>query len=126
MFSLFYLLTVTDYLDVWDKPVIAVCNTSPTLVAAFELLVALCAGCIENLQYVANALTELYYSGKQSMNSKVNSDSQRRALKENNLIIFYFNFPWCEMSQIFIHFCIQEMKCLYWNGNTLLQLDHDL
>ena len=42
---------------------IAVCNTSPTLVAAFELLVALCAGCIENLQYVANALTELYYSG---------------------------------------------------------------
>lgn len=51
------------FLDVWNKPVIAVCNTSPTLVAAFELLVSLCTGCIENLQYVANALTELYYSG---------------------------------------------------------------
>lgn len=59
MFTVFY----GDCLDVWDKPVIAVCNTSPTLVAAFELLVSLCAGCIENLQYVANALTELYYSG---------------------------------------------------------------
>ena len=52
-----------NYLDVWDKPVIAVCNTSPTLVAAFELLVSLCAGCIENLQYVTNILTELYYPG---------------------------------------------------------------
>ncbi|XP_046853983.1 probable ubiquitin carboxyl-terminal hydrolase FAF-X [Xenia sp. Carnegie-2017] len=51
--------------DVWNKPVIAVCNTSPTLVAAFELLVSLCTGCIENLQYVANALTELYYSGNE-------------------------------------------------------------
>ena len=86
---------VTGYLDVWDKPVIAVCNTSPTLVAAFELLVALCAGCIENLQYVANALTELYYSGTKYDSNKYEQCTPLRSIERK--LSHYF--PCSEMSQ---------------------------
>ena len=50
--------------DVWNKRVTAICNTPPTLVAAFDLLVALCRGCVQNLRVLADTLTDFYYSGK--------------------------------------------------------------
>jgi ubiquitin carboxyl-terminal hydrolase 9/24 len=49
---------------------IPVCSTSPTLVAAFDLLVALCTGCVQNLQCLAEMLTEMYYSGRGTFHSK--------------------------------------------------------
>lgn len=50
--------------DVWNKRVTAICSTSPTLVAAFDLLVALCRGCVQNLKVLADILTDFYYSGE--------------------------------------------------------------
>ncbi|XP_071949723.1 ubiquitin carboxyl-terminal hydrolase 9X-like isoform X2 [Antedon mediterranea] len=44
-------------------PVIPVCNSPPTTIAAFDLLVALCVGCIPNLKMVCDMLTNMYYSG---------------------------------------------------------------
>lgn len=49
--------------EVWNKRVTAICSTPPTLVAAFDLLVALCRGCVQNLQVLADILTDFYYSG---------------------------------------------------------------
>lgn len=50
--------------DVWNKRVTAICSTQTTMVAAFDLLVALCRGCVQNLKVLADILTDFYYSGK--------------------------------------------------------------
>lgn len=44
--------------------VVPVCNTGSTLMAAFELLVALCTGCVPNLRLTAEMLTDMFYSDK--------------------------------------------------------------
>lgn len=43
---------------------IPVCSTQPTVIAAYELLVTLCTGCVPNLKLLAEMLTNMYYSGK--------------------------------------------------------------
>ena len=40
-----------------------ICSTPQTLVASFDLLVALCRGCVQNLKVLADILTDFYYSG---------------------------------------------------------------
>lgn len=40
-----------------------ICSSPSTLLAAFEVIVALCTGCVQNLKYVADTLTEMFYSG---------------------------------------------------------------
>ena len=41
------------------------CHTPGTTVAALDLLVALCSGCVLNLRLLADMLTEMYYLGTQ-------------------------------------------------------------
>ncbi|XP_047471205.1 probable ubiquitin carboxyl-terminal hydrolase FAF-X isoform X2 [Penaeus chinensis] len=41
---------------------IPVCSTQPTVIAAYELLVTLCTGCVPNLKLLAEMLTNMYYS----------------------------------------------------------------
>ena len=41
-----------------------VCNTAPTLIAAFDLLVGLSTDCVQNLNVVAQMLIEMFYSDK--------------------------------------------------------------
>ena len=43
---------------------IPVCSTPLTVIAAFDLLVALCAGCVPNLKLLSEMVQEMYYSGK--------------------------------------------------------------
>ncbi|KAG1670256.1 putative ubiquitin carboxyl-terminal hydrolase FAF-X [Nymphon striatum] len=43
---------------------IPVCSSAVTTNAAFDLLVALCTGCVPNLQLVTSMLTDMYYSEK--------------------------------------------------------------
>ena len=43
---------------------IPVCSTSVTQIAAYDLLVALCTGCVHNLRLAAQMLTDMYYAGK--------------------------------------------------------------
>ena len=38
-----------------------ICSTANTLQAAFDALVALCTGCVENLRYVTETLSEMFY-----------------------------------------------------------------
>ena len=45
-------------------PVTSVCSSGPTIMAAFDLLVGLCTGCVTNLKLVAHTLTEMFYSDK--------------------------------------------------------------
>lgn len=40
-----------------------VCKTSCTTNAAFDLLVALCMGCVPNMKLLVHMLTEMFYSG---------------------------------------------------------------
>ena len=40
-----------------------ICSTPQTLVAAFDLLVSLCRGCVQNLVVLADILADFYYSG---------------------------------------------------------------
>lgn len=40
------------------------CSTSHTVVAAYDVLVALCVDCVQNLQYLANMIIDMYYTGK--------------------------------------------------------------
>jgi ubiquitin carboxyl-terminal hydrolase 9/24 len=40
-----------------------VCQSSATVTAAFELLVALCVGCVPNMKLLVNMLTDMFYSG---------------------------------------------------------------
>lgn len=39
-----------------------ICNTSKTLVAAYDCLVALCTGCSRNLKYASDILIEMFYN----------------------------------------------------------------
>ncbi|XP_066928951.1 ubiquitin carboxyl-terminal hydrolase 9X-like [Clytia hemisphaerica] len=48
--------------DVLKKHVNPICTTSPTVVAALDLMVALSVNCIQNLRYLAKELINLYYS----------------------------------------------------------------
>ncbi|XP_064639618.1 probable ubiquitin carboxyl-terminal hydrolase FAF-X isoform X3 [Lineus longissimus] len=48
--------------DLPDDQAIPVCSTSPTIIAAFELLVALCSGCVQNLRCLSDMIMEMYYS----------------------------------------------------------------
>lgn len=41
-----------------------VCTTGHTIMAAFDLLVELCTGCVPNLRKVAEMLTEMFHSDK--------------------------------------------------------------
>lgn len=42
---------------------VPVCSTPQTMVAAYDLLVALCTNCVQNLKVVADMLLQMYYSG---------------------------------------------------------------
>ncbi|XP_059175144.1 probable ubiquitin carboxyl-terminal hydrolase FAF-X isoform X4 [Physella acuta] len=44
---------------------VPVCSSPHTVVAAYDLLVALCMECVENLQYLANMIIEMYYTDNQ-------------------------------------------------------------
>ena len=44
---------------------VPVCSTPLTITAAFDLLVQLCAGCVQNLQKLVAMLMNMYYSGMQ-------------------------------------------------------------
>ena len=52
--------------DLPSEQAIPVCSSPLTVTAAFELLVALCTGCVPNLKVLAEMLTEMYYSGHES------------------------------------------------------------
>lgn len=54
-----------------EQPV-AVCCTPATLNSGFELLVALCTGCVQNMRLLVGMLTEYFYSG---MSFKVHPSS---------------------------------------------------
>lgn len=41
-----------------------VCNTPSTANAAFDLLVALCMGCVPNMKLLVRMLTDMFYSGQ--------------------------------------------------------------
>lgn len=43
------------------KQAVPVCSSPATVNAGFELLVALAFGCVKNLNYIVNCLTEMYY-----------------------------------------------------------------
>lgn len=45
-------------------PVNPVCTSGPTNMAAFDLLVGLCTGCVHNLRKVSEMLTEMFHSDK--------------------------------------------------------------
>ncbi|OWF40886.1 probable ubiquitin carboxyl-terminal hydrolase FAF-X isoform X2 [Mizuhopecten yessoensis] len=47
---------------------VPVCSASSTVIAAFELLVALCTNCLPNLRCLAGMLTEMFYNGEQPLN----------------------------------------------------------
>lgn len=42
---------------------VPVCSSTHTVVAAYDLLVALCMDCVQNLQYLASLIIEMYYTG---------------------------------------------------------------
>ena len=46
---------------------IPVCSTPLTVIAAFDLLVALCTGCVQNLRCLSEMLNEMYYTGEASL-----------------------------------------------------------
>ncbi|KAK0066423.1 ubiquitin carboxyl-terminal hydrolase FAF-X isoform X1 [Biomphalaria pfeifferi] len=44
---------------------VPVCSSTHTVVAAYDLLVALCMDCVQNLQYLASLIIEMYYTDNQ-------------------------------------------------------------
>lgn len=46
---------------IYSGDVDAICQNSSTLEAAFDLIVALCIGCVQNLEYICNSLIEMFY-----------------------------------------------------------------
>jgi len=46
---------------IYSGDVDAICQNSATLEAAFDLIVALCIGCVPNLRYICNSLIEMFY-----------------------------------------------------------------
>lgn len=49
------------------EPAVPVCSTPQTQAAAFDLLVALCVGCVSNCRQLVSMLTDMFYSGKQAI-----------------------------------------------------------
>ena len=49
--------------DVDESHVTAICQTSNTINAAYDLLVALSTGCVENMELVSKTLTEMFNQG---------------------------------------------------------------
>ena len=49
--------------DIAQGHVMSICQTTETINAAYDLLVALCTGCVENLKLVSKILTEMFYQG---------------------------------------------------------------
>lgn len=47
---------------IYSGDVDAICTNSSTLEAAFDLIVALCIGCIPNLKYICENLIDMFYS----------------------------------------------------------------
>lgn len=45
------------------EPAVPVCSSAQTQAAAFDLLVALCVGCVPNCRQLVNMLTDMFYSG---------------------------------------------------------------
>ncbi|KAH9509417.1 putative ubiquitin carboxyl-terminal hydrolase FAF-X [Bulinus truncatus] len=46
---------------------VPVCSSSHTVLAAYDLLVALCLDCVQNLQYLASLIIEMYYTDNQPL-----------------------------------------------------------
>lgn len=46
---------------IYSGDVDAICQTPSTLEAAFDLIVALCIGCVPNLKYICDSLIEMFY-----------------------------------------------------------------
>ncbi|KAK7089931.1 ubiquitin carboxyl-terminal hydrolase 9X-like isoform X2 [Littorina saxatilis] len=46
------------------EQMVPVCSSSLTVIAAFDLLVALCTGCVQNLKFLASMLMEMYYTNE--------------------------------------------------------------
>lgn len=46
-----------------SEPSVPVCSTPQTQAAAFELLIALCVGCVPNSRQLVTMLTDMFYSG---------------------------------------------------------------
>lgn len=47
-----------------SEPSVPVCSTPQTQAAAFELLIALCVGCVPNCRQLVTMLTDMFYSGE--------------------------------------------------------------
>lgn len=47
-----------------SEPSVPVCSTPQTQAAAFELLIALCVGCVPNCRQLVTMLSDMFYSGK--------------------------------------------------------------
>ena len=54
--------------DLPSDQAIPVCSSPLTVTAAFELLVALCTGCVQNIRILAEMLMEMYYTSKFALN----------------------------------------------------------
>lgn len=46
------------------EQMVPVCSSPLTVIAAFDLLVALCTGCVQNLKFLATMLIEMYYTSE--------------------------------------------------------------
>ena len=55
---------VEDEFDMFKEPAVPICQTAATSAAAFDLLVVLGTGCIENLKLIDKYNTDLFYTGK--------------------------------------------------------------
>ena len=42
---------------------VPVCSSPHTVLAAYDLLVALCMECVQNLEFLAHMIIEMYYTG---------------------------------------------------------------
>jgi len=49
--------------DITQGHVVAICQSTNTINAAYDLLVALCTGCIQNLELVSNSLSNMFHFG---------------------------------------------------------------
>ena len=56
--------TVDDEFDLLKEPAVPICQTSASSAAAFDLLVVLGTGCIDNLKLIDKYNTDLFYTGK--------------------------------------------------------------
>ena len=54
-------------IDRFFVQVAPICSAGSTMMAAFDLLVALSTGCVQNLKLVAQMLTDMFYSDKEDV-----------------------------------------------------------